>query len=65
MQPQIANNDLGKFAEFMLEEIDTNADYEEDAFSIEFNGEHFYVERYSTHFYMETRHGEVFELPRC
>lgn len=65
MQTQIANIDLSKFAEFMLEEIDTNADYEEDAFSVEFAGERFYVERYTSHFYMETRHGEVFELPRC
>ncbi len=64
MQIEIANIDLGKFADFMLEEIDTNPDYEEDAFSVEYGGQRFYVERYTTHFYMETRHGEVFELPR-
>ncbi|UYY77521.1 hypothetical protein [Sphingomonas sp. R1] len=64
MQIEIANIDLGKFADFMLEEIDTNPDYEDDAFSVEYGGQRFYVERYPTHFYMETRHGEVFELPR-
>lgn|GEM_PF-1769107 len=64
MQIEIANIDLGKFADFMLEEIDTNPDYEEDAFSVEYGGTRFYVERYRTHFSLETRHGEVFELPR-
>lgn len=64
MQIEIANIDLGKFADFMLEEIDTNPDFEEDAFSVEYQGERFYVERHHTHFLLETRHGEVFDLPR-
>ncbi len=50
--------------DFMLEVVDCSADYEEDAFRVDFNGNAYYVERYTTHFYMETVDGEVFELPR-
>ena len=60
-----AQIDLNALADYMLFTVDCSADFEEDAFSMEFNGQRFYVERYTTHFYMETKHGEVFELPRC
>lgn len=61
---QIENTNLNALADFMLYTVDCSAEFEEDAFSIDFNGERFYVERYTSHFYMESRYGEVFELPR-
>lgn len=56
--------DLSALADFMLEVVDCSADYEEDAFRVDYNGHAFYVERYTSHFYMEDRDGTVFELPR-
>ncbi len=56
--------DLDALADYMLSTVDCSAEFEDDAFGIEFRGERFYVERYSTHFYMEDRDGTVFELPR-
>lgn len=59
-----AQIDLNALADYMQFTVDCSADFEEDAFSVEFRGERYYVERYTSHFYMETRDGEVFELPR-
>lgn len=61
---QIDQTNLNALADYMLNTVDCSAEFEEDAFSLQFQGERFYVERYTSHFYMETRHGEVFELPR-
>ena len=61
---QIEQTNLNALADYMLEVVDCSAEYEDDAFAIDFHGERFYVERYQSHFHMETLHGEVFELPR-
>ncbi len=61
METQI---DLNALADYILFEVECCELYEDDAFGIEFRGERLYCERYLTHYYVETKHGEVFELPR-
>lgn len=56
--------DLAQLADYMIEVVDCSADYEEDAFRVDYNGHAFYVERQASHFLIEARWGETFELPR-
>ena len=60
----VSKIDLAKLADFMIEEVDCLPEYEDDAFSVDYNGERLYVERYTSHFYIEDRWGTVYELPR-
>ncbi|QDC38690.1 MULTISPECIES: hypothetical protein [Sphingobium] len=54
---------LNALADFLIEEIDCSAEYEEDCFGLTFRGYRLYVERRRMHFRIE--HGAaVFELPR-
>lgn len=55
--------DLNALADFLIEEVDCSADYEEDCFELMFRDAHLYVERHITHFWIV--HGRaVYELPR-
>lgn len=62
---QLSNQELEALADYLVCEIDFSADYEEDEFSIEWQGHRLYVERYLSHFRVEVGHeDEVIELPR-
>lgn len=57
--------DLNKLADFMFEEVECCADFEEDEFSVSFAGHRLYVERYLSHYRIEIDHEDnVVELPR-
>ena len=57
--------ELNQLADFMLEVVECDAAYEEDEFSVSWNGHQLYVERYLTHFRIEVGHeDDVVELPR-
>lgn len=57
--------DLSKLADFMLEVVECSPDYEEDEFSVMFDGHRLYCERYITHYRIEVGHEDsVVELPR-
>jgi len=55
--------DLSALADFLIEEVDCSADYEEDCFGLTFRGVRFYVERHRSHFRLEQGQ-RVYELPR-
>ncbi|PZU07659.1 MAG: hypothetical protein DI606_16385 [Sphingobium sp.] len=57
--------ELAQLADFMLEVVECDADFEEDEFCCTWNGTRLYVERYLTHYRIELGHeDDVVELPR-
>lgn len=63
MQMQI---DLSKLADFIIEDIETSPDFEDDQFAFTFQDVRCYCERYLTHYRVELGHEDfVVELPRC
>lgn len=57
--------ELAQLADFMLEVVECDADFEEDEFCCSWNGHRLYVERYLTHYRIELGHeDDVVELPR-
>ncbi|MEV4934943.1 hypothetical protein [Sphingobium sp. LSP13-1-1.1] len=55
--------DLSALADYLIEEVDCSADYEEDCFGLVFREQRLYVERHPAYFRIE--HGvSVYELPR-
>lgn len=55
--------DLNVLSDFLIEEVDCSADYEEDCFGLMFRDALLYVERHPTHFRIEHDRA-VYELPR-
>lgn len=57
--------ELTQLADFMLEVVECDADYEEDEFCVSWNGHRLYVERYLSHYLIEVDHEDnTIELPR-
>lgn len=56
--------ELNAFADYALSTFDYDADFEDDAFAIDFQGARVYVERKRHHFAVHIG-TEVLKLPRC
>ncbi|MEK7456472.1 hypothetical protein GS397_07185 [Sphingobium yanoikuyae] len=62
---QLNNVELGQLADFMIEVVECDANFEEDEFCVVWNGHRLYVERYLSHYRIEVGHeDDVVELPR-
>ncbi|QWT14551.1 hypothetical protein [Sphingobium xenophagum] len=56
---------MNQLADFMLEVVECDADFEEDDFCVTWIGRRLYVERYLSHYRIELGHeDDVVELPR-
>lgn len=55
--------DLNALANFVEETLDCSADYEEDCFCFDFQGQRIYCERHRNCFKMEVG-SNIFEMPR-
>lgn len=56
--------ELNAFADYALSTFDYDADFEDDAFAVDFQGVRVYVERKRHHFAVHVG-SEVLKLPRC
>lgn len=56
--------ELNAFADYALNTFDYNADFEDDAFAVTFDGQRIYVERKRNHFAIHIG-SVVHKLPRC
>ena len=55
--------ELNRLADFMFEVVECDADYEEDCFSFDFDGQRIYCERKRGHFDIHIG-SETLQLPR-
>lgn len=65
MQMLLTNEELAQLADYIVEVIECDPEYEADEFAFTFNGVRIYSERYLTHYRLEIGHeDDVVELPR-